>query len=242
MFRTILFYPGIILKLLFACIFDVKVRFLRKKGKDKELELYCHKITKNWANSVLKLAGAKITVKGEENLAIAKEQTVLFISNHQSNFDIPIFLSKIDVPKGFIAKKELKSWPFINLWMKNIRCVFMDRDNVRKSAEAIVEGINILKSGHSMVIFPEGTRSKGGPTHEFKAGSFKLATKYKVPVIPVTINGSYKLLEANGGGKIKSADVELIIHAPIETAKLSKEELATLHETVENIICNDIKN
>ena len=159
MFRTILFYPGIILRLIFACIFDVKVRFLRKKGKDKELELYCHKLTKNWANAVMKLAGAKITVKGEENLAIAKEQTVLFVSNHQSNFDIPIFLSKIDVPKGFIAKKELKSWPLINLWMKNIRCVFMDRDNVRKSAEAIVEGINILKSGHSMVIFREGTRS-----------------------------------------------------------------------------------
>lgn len=242
MFRTILFYPGAILTLLIACIFDFKVRILRKKGKDKELELLCHKVAKNWANSVMKLAGAKITVKGEENLAIAKEQTVLFVSNHQSNFDIPIFLSKIDVPKGFIAKKELKSWPLINLWMKNIRCVFMDRDNVRKSAEAIVEGINILKSGHSMVIFPEGTRSKGGPTHEFKAGSFKLATKSKVPIIPVTINGSYKLLEANGGGKIKSADVEVIIHAPIETAKLSKEELASLHETVENIICNDIKN
>ena len=242
MFRTILFYLGFILSLIFTCILDFKVKILRKKGKDKELELFCHKLTKNWAKLVMKLAGAKISVKGEENLAIAKEQTVLFVSNHQSNFDIPLLLSKIDVPKGFIAKKELKSWPIINFWMKNIQCVFMDRDNMRKSAEAIVEGINILKSGHSIVIFPEGTRSKGGPTHKFKAGSFKLATKSKVPIIPITINGSYKLLEANGGGKIKSADVELIIHAPIETSKLSKEELASLHETVENIICNDIKN
>ena len=95
--------------------------------------------------------------------------------------------------------------------------------------------------GMKMVIFPEGTRSKGGPTHEFKAGSFKLATKSKVPIIPVTINGSYNLLEANGGGKIKSSNVEVIIHAPIETSKLSKEELASLHETVENIIVKDIK-
>ncbi len=241
MFRTILFYPGIILSLIIACIFELKVKILRKKRAYKEAEIYAHKVSMKWAKFIMKLAGAKITLKGEENLAITKEQTVLFIANHQSNFDIPLLLSLIDVPKGFIAKKELETWPFISTWMKDIRCVFMDRDNMRKSAEAIVEGINILKSGHSMVIFPEGTRSKGGPTHEFKAGSFKLATKSKVPIIPVTINGSYNLLEANGGGKIKSSNVEVIIHAPIETSKLSKEELASLHETVENIIVKDIK-
>ena len=123
MFRTILFYPGIILSLIIACIFELKVKILRKKGADKEAEIYAHKVSMKWAKFIMKLAGAKITLKGEENLAITKEQTVLFIANHQSNFDIPLLLSLIDVPKGFIAKKELETWPFISTWMKDIRCV-----------------------------------------------------------------------------------------------------------------------
>ena len=115
----------------------------------------------------------------------------------------------------------------------------MDRDNIRKSAEAIVKGIQILKAGHSMVIFPEGTRSKGGPVKEFKAGSFKLALKSKVKIIPVTIDGSYKLLDANGG-KIKAADVAVTLHEPIDVTTLSKEEIADLHNTVRDIVVSDL--
>ena len=162
------------------------------------------------------------------------------MSNHQSFFDIPLLMSAIDVPKGFIAKKELESWPGISMWMKYIRCIFMDRENIRKSAESIVEGINTLKSGYSMVIFPEGTRSKGGPTHEFKSGSFKLATKSKVPIVPVTINGTYKLLEKNNY-KIKAAEIEVIIHPIVDVKNLSKEELTALPQTIENTILSDLK-
>ena len=162
---------------------------------------------------MMRLSGARITVTGEEYLK--EGETYLFVSNHQSNFDIPLLLSAIRCPKGFIAKKELGNIPILTFWMKKIHCVFMDRDNIRKSAEAIVKGIQILKAGHSMVIFPEGTRSKGGPVKEFKAGSFKLALKSKVKIIPVTIDGSYKLLDANGG-KIKAADVAVTLHEPIE--------------------------
>ena len=86
-----------------------------------------------------------------------------------------------------------------------------------------------------MVIFPEGTRSKGDEMGEFKAGSFKLATKAKVPIIPVTIKGSYKLMEANGN-KIKPDMVEIFIHPEIPTADLSKEELSNLPEKVKSII------
>ena len=121
-----------------------------------------------------------------------------------------------------------------------MHCVFMDRANIRKSAEAIVEGINILKGGYSMVIFPEGTRSKGGPCHEFKAGSFKLATKSKALLIPVTIDGTYNLREANEKKRIKGASVDLIIHKPIDITTLSKEEIADLPKKIEKIITNPI--
>ena len=79
-----------------------------------------------------------------------------------------------------------------------------------------------------MVIFPEGTRSKGGICHEFKAGSFKLATKSNVLLVPVTIDGTYNLREANEKKRIKGASVDLIIHKPINVATLSKEEIAEL--------------
>ena len=181
----------------------------------------------------MNISGAKINVIGQENLP--KDQTVLFVSNHQSNFDIPLLLSSIDIPKGFIAKKELERWPVISTWMKYTNCIFMDRYNLRKSAQSIVEGINLLKSGYSMVIFPEGTRSKGNPVDEFKGGSFKLATKSKCPIVPLTINGTYKLLEANNN-MIKGADIELVIHATIDVNTLSKEELEKLPETVHSII------
>lgn len=234
--RSLIFFPGIIINLIFTNIYRIKINSLTKKGETEKRAAYIHKITTKWAKFVMKLAGARITVVGTENLP--KDKTVLFVANHQSNFDIPLLMSSINVPKGFIAKKELENWPIISTWMKYINCIFMDRTNLRKSAEAIVEGTKLLKSGYSMVIFPEGTRSKGDPIGEFKAGSFKLATKSKCPIVPITIDGTYKLLEANHN-KVKGADVKLVIHPPIDVTSLSKEDAENLHNTVRSIIIKD---
>lgn len=239
MIRTLLFYPSIIISLIFSLPASLKVKSLDAKGKSDEKAEYIHKTTKKWASFIMKLSGAKIDVKGLEN--IPKDKTILFVSNHQSNFDIPLLLSCLDVPKGFIAKKELESWPIVSTWMKHLNCIFMDRSNLRKSAQSIVEGIKILKSGYSMVIFPEGTRSKGKPIEEFKSGSFKLATKSKCTIVPLTINGTYKLFEQNNN-KIKAAPVELVIHPAIDVASLSEEELEVLPQTVYEIVKSAYKN
>jgi 1-acyl-sn-glycerol-3-phosphate acyltransferase len=239
MIRTIFFYPYLIISLLICSIFTIKIKFLTSKGYIQKRKEYIHTVTSTWAKLIIKMAGAKVNIIGLENLP--KDETVLFVSNHQSNFDIPLLLSTIDVPKGFIAKKELENWPIISTWMKYINCIFMDRDNLRKSATSIVDGINLLKSGYSMVIFPEGTRSKGQPVGEFKSGSFKLATKSKCLIVPLTINGTYKLLEANNN-LIKGANIELVIHTPIDVTKLGKDELENLPETVHSIISNKYKN
>lgn len=239
MIRTIFFYAYFGISLLLSFVFRIKIKFLTIKGDIKRRTEYIHKVSYIWSRFVMKLAGAKINIIGLEN--IPKDQTVLFVSNHQSNFDIPLLLSCIDIPKGFIAKKELANWPLISTWMKYINCIFMDRDNLRKSAESIVEGINLLKSGYSMIIFPEGTRSKGKPVAEFKGGSFKLATKSKCPIVPITINGTYKLLETNNN-IIKGADIELVIHPLINVNNLTKEELEKLPESVHSIISSKYKN
>lgn len=239
MIRTIFFYPGMLISLLVASIFRIKIKILTSKGDVRGRNEYIHKVTYLWAKFIIAIAGAKVNIIGLENLP--KNQTILFVSNHQSNFDIPLLLSAINIPKGFIAKKELAKWPLISTWMKYINCIFMDRDNLRKSAESIVEGINLLKSGHSMVIFPEGKRSKGKAVGEFKGGSFKLATKSKCPIIPLTINGTYKLMEDNNN-RVKGADIELVIHPPIDVANLSKDELEKLPETVHSIIVSKCKS
>ena len=177
MIRTIFFYLCFMISFIVTSFFRINVKILTSKGDIKRRDEYVYKVVYIWSRFIMTISGAKVNVIGLENLP--KDQTVLFISNHQSNFDIPLLLSSINISKGFIAKKELEKWPFISTWMKYINCIFMDRDNLRKSAESIVEGINLLKSGYSMVVFPEGTRSKGKPVDEFKGGSFKLATKSK---------------------------------------------------------------
>jgi 1-acyl-sn-glycerol-3-phosphate acyltransferase len=239
MIRTIFFYLSMAISLVLASFHRFKIKSLTSKGDTEKRRKCIHEVTYRWGKFILKAAGAKVNIVGKEN--IPKGQTVLFVSNHQSNFDIPLLLGAIDIPKGFIAKKELENWPFISTWMKYINCIFMDRDNLRKSAAAIVEGINLLKSGYSMVIFPEGTRSKGKPIDEFKGGSFKLAIKSKCPIVPLTINGTYKLLEENNN-RIKGANIELVIHPPIDVVNLSKDDLEKLPETVHSIIISKYKN
>ncbi|MEG1254450.1 lysophospholipid acyltransferase family protein [Clostridium sp.] len=239
MFRTIIWFGHFAISLGVKAINIFKVKSLDKKGKIEEKESYIHEVTSKWALSQLKYSGARVKVYGEEN--IPKNIPVVFISNHQGNFDIPLLMSYINKPKGFIAKIETLKIPIVRTWMKYIHCVFMDRSNLRKSAAAIIEGVKIVKDGHSLVIFPEGTRSKGGPLGEFKSGSFKLATKSNAPIVPITINGSYKLMEANGN-KIKAADVNIFIHPPIETKNLTKQEQENLPGMVKEIIESKLHN
>ncbi|QAA34525.1 lysophospholipid acyltransferase family protein [Clostridium manihotivorum] len=237
MLRTIAWYTNFAASLVVKVPQMYKVKRLKNKLDEKAFEEEIHKITSKWAASHVRMSGARVKVHGEDN--IPKDVPVVFISNHQSNFDIALFMSYINKPKGYISKVEIKKVPLLRTWMEYMDCVFIDRHNLRKSAQSIVEGVKILKKGHSLVIFPEGTRSKGGPLGEFKAGSFKLATKAKVPIVPVTISGSYKLMEANGN-KIKPADVEVFIHPAIETANLSKEAQDELPSTVKSIIASKL--
>ncbi len=233
MFRTFVWFVNFGLSLVGTLPKLRKANSLEAQGKQQEKEEYVHQVTKKWAKAQLKISGAKVRVYGEEN--IPKDIPVVFMSNHQSNFDIPLLMVYVDKFKGFVAKTELKKVPILREWMKEINCVFMDRNDLRQSVKTIIDGIKLIKDGNSMVIFPEGTRSKGGPMGEFKGGSFKLATKPKVPIVPITIKGSAKLMEENGN-KIKPGDVEIFIHPMIDTAKLTKEEIDELPNKVKAMI------
>lgn len=233
MLRTIAWYSNFAISLALTIPRLSKAKSLSKFGRLVELEEYVHKVASNWATSQVKMSGAMVKVYGEEN--IPADIPVLFVSNHQGNFDIALFMSFINKPKGYISKIEMMKIPVLRTWMEYMHCVFMERGNLRKAAEAISEGIKILKSGYSLVLFPEGTRSKGDSMNEFKAGGFKLATKSKVPIVPVTIKGSYRLMEQNNS-KIVPAEVEMYIHPMIETSGLTREEETELLERVKAVI------
>jgi 1-acyl-sn-glycerol-3-phosphate acyltransferase len=180
---------------------------------------------------MLRASGARVHIKGRENIPAGN---ALFIGNHQSNIDILLVLSSIQKVIGFIAKKELFSIPLLSFWMKYVGCILIDRKSMRKSALAIEKGAENLKKGASLVIFPEGHRSKGPTMASFKKGSLKLATMSGAMIVPMTISGTYHVYEEHN--RIIPADVYLTIHPPIHTDNLTEEEKDGLSDRVEQII------
>ncbi len=204
--------------------------FLRLEGA---LKNYIHFLSKNWSKIILQLAGTKVTIKGLKN--IPQENNICFIANHQGGFDIPLIMGYIPKTINFIAKKELLYIPILGIWIKAIKCIFIDRSNHRKTVKTIQKGVEQIKKGYPLVIFPEGTRSKSSTMAKFKGGSLKLATRSNSIIVPITIDGSYRILEENKG-KISPASVRLTIHPAIDTNNLSDEEKKNLVEELWDII------
>ncbi|MDF2947056.1 MAG: putative 1-acylglycerol-3-phosphate O-acyltransferase [Bacillales bacterium] len=174
----------------------IKVKRYEKtavNGYNKDLEENVHKFAKKFGTEIIRKTGSSVSVSGLEN--IPQDQAVLFVGNHQSNFDIPLLVGYLERPVGFVAKIEINKIPILSRWMKLLHCVLMDRSNRRQSLQAIKDGIDNLKNGYSMVIFPEGTRSKGKGMVPFKQGSLKLGTAAEVPIVPFVITGTHDLME-----------------------------------------------
>ncbi len=148
-----------------------------------------------WAfKMILFLAGTKVVIKGEEN--VPKNEPVLYVGNHRSYFDIVITYSRVPDLTGYIAKKEMLRWPLLVNWMKNLHCLFLDRQDVKQGLKTILTAIDKVKAGISICIFPEGTRNRVNDTFmEFHEGSFKVASKSGCAVIPMAIYNSAAIFE-----------------------------------------------
>ena len=170
---------------------------------------------------ILWLTGADITYIGREN--IPKDQAVLYISNHNSYFDILLTYSQCPGLTGYVAKAEMLKAPLLRDWMKRLYCLFLDRSNIRAGMQTILTGIEYIKKGISIFIFPEGTRSKDGKMQPFKEGSMKVASKTGCPIIPIAITGSAEIWE-NHMPKIKPCRVIVEYGAPIRPKELTKDE------------------
>ncbi len=233
MLRTLIWFIYFFLYQLALLPTLLKANRLNAKGQTGEVDAIAARTAPKWAQSLLNLTGSRIRVTGAEN--IPPGTPVVFVSNHQSNFDIPILIASLGRPVGFIAKDGMQKFPLINRWMQHIHCVFIKRGSPRDAAAAISRGIANLKQGYSMVIFPEGTRSKDGGIQDFKPGALKLATKAGVPIIPVTINGSFDMMR-KGSIIIRPAKVELIICEPIMPGAYEATDTNSLSDQIKTII------
>ncbi len=233
------FISIIIFLLFFAvfCIIALPVCAIIGKFNKTVRDRIAFVIVTNTFRIILFLAGTKLVVNGMEN--VPKDKTVLYVGNHRSYFDIIALYTLVPGLTGFVAKIEIKKIPVLNLWMRYMNCLFLDRDDIRQGLKVILEGIELMKSGISMCIFPEGTRNKNENECEllpFKEGSFKLAEKSGSPVVPVAIHKADDCFE-NSIPRVKKNTVTIEFGKPIYINELDKEDRKFIGAKVrENII------
>ena len=206
------------------------VGFINPSAKDKASRAIIYRAFR----FVRFIAGTKLIVLGKEN--IPTDTAVLYVGNHRSYFDI--ILGYIAVPgiTGFIAKKEMNRYPLLRVWMRYIHCLFLDREDIRQGLQTILAGVEKVKSGISVFVFPEGTRNKSDDEFlPFKAGSLKIAEKSGCPIVPVAINHSDDIFEKHLP-KIYKTTVVIEFGSPIYPVTLDKEARKNLSDTVVNTI------
>lgn len=208
-----------------------QVKRLAKRNDMDAHDALVREVVGKWARRMIGAAGGSITVEGLENLPTGP---AVYVSNHRSYFDIPTVLGYLgDDTKPLVARHEIRKIPLIRGWMKDLHCVFLHRDDPRAAISDLNEAADWVAKGYSMVIFPEGTRTKTGELGEFKAGAFRIAQKNKVPVVPFCIMDTDKLM-ARDSLWIHPAHVTLKILPPIDTSHYAKAQWRALPALAES--------
>ena len=196
-------------------------------------------IVRSWAKIILKTSFIKFKVIGEEN--IKPDKHYFFAANHESEFDIPLVFASIKLQMVAVSKIELKNIPFLGWAMRAAGHIFVDRRNHSRALESMNKAkMSMARNPRSVIIFPEGTRSKNGEVLPFKKGGLVLAMNLDMEVVPVGIKGTRLLLE----NKFTSKDDKLIlkIGRPIKTSSLNYEDRNILAENVRNQVVELVKD
>lgn len=187
--------------------------------------------SKIWAYPLLWVGGVKIETEGLEN--ISTEKPHIYVSNHESSFDIPILFKVFPIPLFFLAKAELKKIPMFGWFVNAVGMVFIERKNHQSAMESLKLAGKEIKKGKNIISFPEGTRTRDGEMLMFKRGSFVLALENNIDVVPVAISGSF---EVNPPGyKMRPGTVTVKVAKPINVLDFDKEkpdELALFAEEI----------
>lgn len=192
-----------------------------------------HVIARWWARAIIWVSGVKVSIKGLEN--IDTDSSYVYAMNHQSYFDIFAILSTLPVQFKWMAKSELFRIPFLGWAMRACGYISVDRQDPRGAYKALQRASELIKQGYSIIIFPEGTRSKDGHIGPFKTGGIFLALRSTRPIVPVTIIGTRHILP-RGGYCIRPGHVKIIIDKPIFTKGYTEREKTKLANIVRGVI------
>jgi 1-acyl-sn-glycerol-3-phosphate acyltransferase len=192
-----------------------------------------------WSRLNTILTPVFVNVSGRNN--IRKGTSYVVISNHQSIYDIFLIYGWLGIDIKWIMKKELAKIPGVGFGSKKVGHIFLDRSNSRVALESLNEAKKKLVNGISVVIFPEGTRSKTGQMSPFKKGAFKLALDLGLPLLPVSISGTKDILPT-GSLNILPGKVRMVIHEPIDITRYSEETLRDLIARSMQVIASGLPN
>jgi 1-acyl-sn-glycerol-3-phosphate acyltransferase len=192
-----------------------------------------HKVARIWATMLLKITNVQVSVLGTEHISTERPQ--IFMSNHQSDFDIFIVLAYLPVQFRWLAKKELFRIPVFGKAMKKAGYIEIDRQNHERAMQNLAEAARKIREGKSVMSFPEGTRSKDGTIKAFKKGMFHLALQSEVPIVPITIIGAAEIMPRRSL-KINPGKITMIIDQPIDVTAYSEDSRQELIERVRSAI------
>lgn len=185
-----------------------------------------------WSRTLYFLAGIAIKTEG---LGRVPDGPYLIMSNHSSHLDGPGLLMTLPHPIYFVIKKELARIPVWGTAAKQAGFIIIDRSNSTQAKATLAKAESIIQHGRHVLFFPEGTRARDHRLHRFKKGGFHMAVGAQVPILPVAVNGSRKLL-AKGTHLPESGEVQIVVGEPIPTEGLTKADLPELAETVRGAI------
>lgn len=230
LFRTVLFLiPSIAVYTIVLGIASITSSFFDRKGH------FGHGCARLWSRLILMTTGVRVTVEGLDRVVPGK--TYVFVANHQSIYDIPVLFWSIPFQLRIIAKASLGNFPMLGPHLKRTGHTLVDRSRPDK-AGILGWASRLTSNGLSLIVFPEGTRSRTGMMGKFKGGSLLLAMQAGLPLVPISVIGSRHVMK-KGELTTRPGHVTLLVHGPIETtanAEPTPAQIRALAEQVREVI------
>jgi 1-acyl-sn-glycerol-3-phosphate acyltransferase len=193
-----------------------------------------------WSKITCYIALCPVNVCGRENLK--KNQSVVFVANHQGAFDVFLMYGFLGVSVKWMMKIGLAKIPLVGAACRAAGFIFVDNSTPRAAQRSIIEAERRLKQGDSLIVFPEGSRTSDGKMHRFLKGAFRVALDLNLPIVPVTLNGPYKVMPI-GSKMIRPHRMEMVIHPPVsvdDVVYTDRERLLALMDEVKEIIASEL--
>jgi 1-acyl-sn-glycerol-3-phosphate acyltransferase len=197
-----------------------------------------HRCARTWSRMIVRTVGLRVRVRGAENIRAG--ESYVFLSTHQSYMDIPVMLGYLPAQLRIAAKREVFQIPFLGWHMRRGGHISINRGSTTEAVASLRQAAREIRPGVSAFLFPEGTRTRDGSLQSFKKGGFRLALQTRLPVVPVTIVGTRRVLPRDSF-VFRPGPVEMHLDPPIPTASLGDRDLTALMQKVRDAMTRHIE-